>query len=50
MPFGLTNALATFMTFMNLLYCKYLGRFALVFIDDILIYSKFVEKHKSHLK
>ena len=50
MSFGLTNALATFMTLINSLLYKYLDRFVLVFIDDTLIYSKFVKKHKNHLK
>ena len=50
MPFGLTNAPATSMTLMNLLVCEYLGKFVLVFMDDILVYSKIVEKYKIHLK
>ncbi len=40
MTFGLTNALATFMTLMNSLFQKYLGRFVLVFMNDIFVYSK----------
>ncbi len=40
MTFGLTNALATFMTLMNSLFLKYLGRFVLVFMNDIFVYSK----------
>ena len=46
MPFGLTNALATFMTLMNSLFHKHLGRYAFVFMDDILIYSELVKEHK----
>jgi len=40
MTFGLTTALATFMTLMNSLFQKYLGRFVLVFMNDIFVYSK----------
>ena len=39
-----------FMTLMNSLFHDYLGKFVLVFMDDILIYSKNVEEHKQHLK
>ena len=50
MPFGLTNAPTIFMCLMNNVMHKYLDNFVVVFIDDILIYSKYEEEHKEHLK
>ncbi|GJR17079.1 putative reverse transcriptase domain-containing protein [Tanacetum coccineum] len=50
MPFGLTNAPAVFMDLMNRICKLYLDRFAIVFIDDILIYSKRRKEHEGHLK
>ncbi|GJV75725.1 putative reverse transcriptase domain-containing protein [Tanacetum coccineum] len=50
MPFGLTNALAVFMDLMNQVCKPYLDRFVIVFIDDILIYSKSRKEHEGHLK
>ncbi|GKD61711.1 putative reverse transcriptase domain-containing protein [Tanacetum coccineum] len=50
MPFGLTNAPAIFMDLMNRVYKLYLHRFVIVFIDDILIYSKSRKEHEGHLK
>ncbi|GJZ07864.1 putative reverse transcriptase domain-containing protein [Tanacetum coccineum] len=50
MPFGLTNALAVFMDLMNRVCKPYLDRFVIVFIDDILIYSKSRKEHEGHLK
>nr|GEZ51937.1 putative reverse transcriptase domain-containing protein [Tanacetum cinerariifolium] len=50
MPFGLTNAPAVFMDLMNRVCNPYLGKFLIVFINDMLIYSKDKKEHEEHLK
>ncbi|GJR54978.1 putative reverse transcriptase domain-containing protein [Tanacetum coccineum] len=50
MPFGLTNATAVFIDLMNRVCKPYMDKFIIVFIDDILIYSKNKEEHEEHLK
>ena len=50
MSFRLTNAPATFMDLMNRVFKKYLDKCVIVFIDDILVYSKTKEEHAEHLR
>jgi hypothetical protein len=49
MSFGLTNASTYFMYLMNKVFMEYLDKFVMVFIDDILVYSRSEEEHKEHL-
>jgi hypothetical protein len=49
-PFGLLNAPVVFMCLMNGFFREYLDKFVIVFLDDILIYSKSEEKHEHHLR
>ena len=50
MPFGLTNASVAFMGLMNRVFHKYLDHFVIVFINDILNFSKSMEEHEKHLR
>jgi hypothetical protein len=50
MSFGLTNAPAYFMYMMNKVFMEYLDKFVVVFIDDILVYSRSEEEHEGHLR
>jgi hypothetical protein len=50
MSFGLTNAPAYFMNVMNKVFMEELDKFVVVFIDDILIYSKIAEEQEQHLR
>jgi hypothetical protein len=50
MSFGLTKASTYFMYLMNKVFMEYLDKFVVVFIDDILVYSRSEEEHEEHLR
>ena len=50
MPFGLKNAPAIFMDLMQCVFQPYLDQFVVIFIDDILVYSKSEKEHEKHLR
>ena len=50
MSFGLTNAPAVFIDYMNRIFQSYLDKFVVVFMDDILVYSKTEQEHAEHLR
>lgn len=50
MPFGVTNAFTIFIDYMNCFFINFLDRFLVVFIGDILIYSKNNEEHEIYLR
>ena len=50
MPFGVTNTLAVFMDLMNRVFSPFIDKFVVIFIEDILIYSKNEEEHAKYLR
>ena len=50
LPFGLTNVPTTFQSTMSRIFNPYIGQFVLVFLDDILVYSRSPKEHLQHLR
>ena len=50
LPFGLTNAPTTFMNLMHTIFWELLDDFVIIFLDDILVYSRDVETHVTHVR
>ena len=50
MPFGLTNAPGTFQQEMNDIFREQLGKFVVIFLDDILVYSRTLQEHARHVR
>jgi hypothetical protein len=50
LSFGLTNALVAFMDMMNRVFRPFIDKFVIVFIDNILVYSRSGEEHEKHLR